>query len=65
MAEELGSEADIDPIRGVRKQIGAKASQDRLKDRQRDHSDGQHMERGKSLMHQHFVDDHLCKKRGQ
>src|SRR5574337_304709 len=65
MAEELGSETDIDSIRRMRKQVGAEPAYNRFEDRQRDHTDRQHMERREPFVYEHFIDDDLCKERRQ
>jgi hypothetical protein len=65
MPEELGAQADIDPIRRMRKHIDPKPAYNRFENCQRDHSDRQHMERRESLVYEYFVDDDLCKERRQ
>ncbi|CUS31257.1 hypothetical protein COMA2_10013 [Candidatus Nitrospira nitrificans] len=65
VSKELRAQTHVDPIRRVSKKIGAEPAQRRFKDRQRDHADGQYMERGKALMDKHLIDDDLCKERGQ
>src|SRR6185437_1384481 len=65
MPEELSAQADIDSIRRMRKQVGSEPAYNRFEDRQRDHTDRQHMERREPLVYEYFVDDNLCKERRQ
>ncbi len=65
MTEQLRAQPDVDPVGGMGKEIGAETAQHGVEHRQRDHAYRQYMERRKSLVHQHFVDDDLCEQRRQ
>ena len=63
MTEQLGAEQHVDPVGGMRKQIGAQAAEDDLEHRKGQQSDCQNVQRGHPMVHQHLVDDHLKKQR--
>src|SRR5215467_70178 len=65
MTKQLRTQADIDPIGRVRKEIGAEAAQRVVEDGQRDHANRQHVQRRETLVHQNLVDHHLCEERCQ
>ncbi len=63
MPEQPRAQFDVDAIGGVREQIGAQATEQRLEQRDRDQAHDDHVERGKPAMHQHLVDDDLEEQR--
>ncbi len=63
MAKQLRAEADVNPVRRMRKEIGSQPTQDRIEQSQGNHADRQHMERGEALMDEYLVDDDLGEQR--
>ena len=53
----------IHAVGGVRKHIGAYATQQHLKHGDRQKTDSQHIQRFHAVVHQHFVHHHLKKQR--
>src|SRR5262245_43284368 len=62
VAKQLRAESDVNPVRRMRKEIGPQPTQNRIKYRQGDHADGQHMERGEAFVNEHLVDHDLGKQ---
>jgi hypothetical protein len=63
MMKQARAELDVDPIRGVGKQIGAQDSQCGFEHRDRTQSENQDIEGGQRPVHQHLVDHYLEKER--
>ncbi len=59
MAEEAGAELDVDPVGGVREDIGSQDAEHGLEDRNGDEADDQHVERAEAAVHEHLVDHDL------
>src|SRR5690349_22224777 len=59
MSKEPRAELDVDPVRGVREEIGAQAADDRFENSDGDKADDQNIERSDAAMNQDLVDDDL------
>ena len=63
MPEQPRAKFDIDAVRRMREEIGAKAAHDRFEQRDADKADDEHIERRLGAMHEHLVDHHLEEQR--
>ena len=63
MAEQVRAETDIDARGGVGEDIGAQRAEDAFEQDHGQQADGQHVQRGECLVHQHLVDHHLEEQR--
>src|SRR5215471_1487036 len=64
MAEQSGAKLDIYAVCGVGKNVGPQNAEDRFEHRYRHQTDGEHVERAKTAMHENLVDDDLEEQRG-
>jgi hypothetical protein len=63
VTEQPRAQLHIDPVGGVREDIGAQAGKQAFEYRDACQPDYDHIERRQALMHQHLVDHHLEEKR--
>ena len=63
MLEQPRTEFDVDPVGGVRKQVGPQDAENGLEQRDPEQPDHQHIERADAAMDQDLVDDHLKEQR--
>ena len=63
MPEQPRAKLDIDPVGGMREDIGAQRRQQALENGNDHQADDDDIERGQAAMHQHLVDDDLKEQR--
>ena len=63
MLKQTRTQLYIHPVSGVAEQIVAEAAEKSLEDRHRKIAEGQHIQRGKAAVNQHFVHHYLKKQR--
>jgi len=63
VAEQPGSEFNVDAVGGVREDISTQVAEDCLEQRNRQQAGDDDVERGQAAVHQHLVDHHLEEQR--
>src|SRR5215467_1053267 len=64
MAEQASAKLNIDAVGGVGKDVGPQNPEDRFEHRYDHETDGEHVERAETTMHQNLVDDDLEEQGG-